>query len=105
MSDTPETDDFTFGDHRKPRNSKGESFYEAINRVERERDDAKADRDAARASIELWIEKAVKLKTERDEAREIAEGMKESAQTMAMYDIYKQTLPWEVDISSGSNSK
>ena len=41
MSDTKEADDFTFGDHLVPKNSKGETFHEAMNRIERERDEAR----------------------------------------------------------------
>lgn len=42
MSDTPETDDFTFGTDRQPINSRGETAYKALQRVERERDEARA---------------------------------------------------------------
>ena len=41
MSDTPETDDFTLGPHQCPVNSKGETMYEALQRVERERNEAR----------------------------------------------------------------
>jgi hypothetical protein len=43
-----------------------------------------------------------KLERERDEARRIAEHMKEAASTTAVYDVYKTKLPWENESDDGA---
>jgi len=61
MSDTPETDAAQFGT--------GRVSVDFARRMERERDEARVERDSLQALSQSLAENCVKLKAERDEAR------------------------------------
>jgi uncharacterized coiled-coil DUF342 family protein len=59
LSDTPETDNLARGNHVVP--------TEWAEQLERERDEARVERDSLQALSQSLAETYVKLKTERDE--------------------------------------
>jgi uncharacterized coiled-coil DUF342 family protein len=59
LSETPETDNLARGNHVVP--------TEWAEKLERERDEARAQRDSFQALSQSLAEACVKLKTERDE--------------------------------------
>jgi hypothetical protein len=68
VSDTPETDDLARGNHVVP--------TDWAEQLERERDEARVERDSLQALSLSLAETCTKLKTERDEDRKIAEKLR-----------------------------
>ena len=86
LSNTPETDNLARGNHVVP--------TEWAEKLERERDEARVERDSLQALSQSLAEACVKLKAERDEAKELAQQMSESNQVL-LADVSFYRNAWE----------
>ena len=86
LSDTPETDGLARGNHVVP--------TEWAEQLEKERNEARAQRDSLQALSQSLAETCTKLKTERDEAKELAQQMSESNQVL-LADVTFYRNAWE----------
>ena len=96
LSDTPETDrvvrNAAMADH--PPTRLAATLTVKCEKLERERDEARVERDSLQALSQSLAEACIKLKAERNEAKELAQQMSESNQVL-LADVSFYRNAWE----------